>query len=71
MKMIDITTLNNFKIVPSIAVLQESNNALKLINESLNEKNDTLQKLVIISIIIIPVLSFVIYHNRQSKKQKP
>ena len=67
--MLDITTIQTFKIAPSIIVLQEANNSLKLVNESLSEKNDTLQKLLIVSLIIIPVLGFVIYKKQQLTKK--
>ena len=67
--MIDITTITTSKIPQSISVLQESINSLKIANETLSEKNDTLQKLLIVSLIIIPVLGFVIYKKQQLTKK--
>jgi hypothetical protein len=68
--MIDITTIQTFKIPPSIRALQESNGALKFANESLSERNDTLIKLLIISVIIIPILGFVLYQKKQITKKQ-
>jgi hypothetical protein len=72
--MLDITTITTAKIPQSISVLQESINSLKIANETLSVKNDTLQKLLIVSLIIIPLLGFVIYKkqltNYQNKKQQ-
>ena len=68
--MIDITTITTSKIPQSISVLQESINSLKIVNETLTEKNDTLQKLLIVSIIIIPILGFVIYQKKQITKNQ-
>ncbi len=67
--MLDITTIQTFKIPPSISVLQEANNSLKLVNETLSEKNDTLQKLIIVSLIIIPLLGFALYRKKQIIKK--
>lgn len=69
--MIDITTIQTFKIPPTIAVLKEVNETLILANETLIEKNDTLQKLLIVSLIIIPLLGFALYQKKQlTKKSK-
>jgi hypothetical protein len=43
---------------------------LILANETLIEKNDTLQKLLIVSLIIIPVLGFVMYKKQQLTKNQ-
>ena len=67
--MLDITTIQTFKIAPPILELQESINSIRLANESLSEKNDTLQKLLIVSLIIIPLLGFVLYRNQQQTKK--
>ena len=67
--MLDITQIQTFKIPPSITVLQEANNSLKLVNETLSEKNDTLQKLLIVSLIIIPLLGFALYRKQQQTKK--
>lgn len=69
MKMIDITTIQTFKIPPSIAVLQEVNETLILANETLIEKNDTLKKLLIVSLIVIPLLGFALYRKKQQTKK--
>lgn len=68
--MIDITTIQTFKVPPSINVLQEANTVLKIANETLYNRNETMQKLLILSAIVIPVLSFIIYKNHQSKNTK-
>ncbi len=68
--MIDITTITTAKIPQSISVLQESINSLKIANGTLTEKNYTLQKLLIGSIIIIPILGFVIYKKKQLTKNQ-
>lgn len=70
MKMIDITTIQTFKIPEKLSVLMEKNNAVKIVNETLTEKNDTLQKLLIVSIIIIPILGIVIYQKKQLTKNQ-
>jgi hypothetical protein len=67
--MIDILTLQTFQVSPSLKVLQEANNSLKIANNTLLEKNDTLQKLIIVSLIIIPLLGFVIYKKKQITKK--
>jgi hypothetical protein len=68
--MLDITGIQTFVVPEKLAVLVEKNATLKRINESLVEKNETLQKLVIVSLIIIPILGFILYQNHKSKKQK-
>jgi hypothetical protein len=69
--MIDILTIQTFQVSPTLKALQEANNSLKIANDSLLEKNDTLQKLIIVSLIIIPLLGFVIYRKKhQTKKSK-
>ena len=67
--MIDITTIQTFKIPPPILELQESINTIRLTNETLSEKNDTLQKLLIVSLIIIPLLGFALYRKKQLTKK--
>jgi hypothetical protein len=67
--MIDITTITTSKIPQSISVLQESINSLKIANDTLSEKNDTLQKLLIVSLIIIPILGFALYQKNQITKK--
>jgi hypothetical protein len=67
--MIDITTIQTFRVPPSIKVLQEANEALKLANDTLLEKNDTLQKLIIVSFIGLGLVLFVkILKNKKTKK---
>lgn len=73
MKLIDITTIQTFKIPPSVAVLKEANDTLILANEKLTIKNDTLKKLLIVSLIIIPILGIALYRKNKTsnnKKQK-
>lgn len=67
--MLDITTITTSKIPRSISVLQESITSLKIANEALSEKNDTLQKLLIVSLIIIPILGFALYQKKQITKK--
>jgi hypothetical protein len=67
--MIDILTIQTFQVSPSLKVLQEANNSLKIANNTLLEKNDTLQKLIIVSLIIIPLLGFVLYRKQQQTKK--
>lgn len=69
--MIDITTIQTFKIPPSIAVLKEVNETLILANETLIEKNDTLQKLLIVSLISLGLVVFVkIVKKRKQKNEQ-
>ena len=70
MKFIDITKIQAFPIPEELTVLLENNNTLKIANETLSDKNDTLQKLIIVSLIIIPVLGFVIYKKQQLTKNQ-
>jgi len=70
MKLIDITTIQTFKIPPTIAVLKEANEALILANESLSERNDTLKKLLIISLIITVFVGASYYRKTKLKNQK-
>lgn len=70
MKMIDITTIQTFNIPPTIAVLKETNEALILANESLSERNDTLKKLLIISIVITVIIGATYYRKTKLKNQK-
>ncbi len=67
--MLDITSITTTKIPRSITVLNESINSLKLSNEALLEKNDTLQKLLIVSLIILPILGFALYQKKQTHKK--
>jgi hypothetical protein len=67
--MLDITTITTNKIPRSISILKESINSIKLSNESLIEKNETLQKLLIVSLIIIPILGFSLYQKKQINKK--
>lgn len=69
MKYIEITKIQAFPIPEKLTVLVDNNNVLKIANKTLSEKNDTLQKLLIISLIIIPVLGFVIYQKKQIIKK--
>jgi hypothetical protein len=69
--MIDITTIQTFKIPPSIKALQEANDALKLANDTLLNKNDILKKLLIVSFIGVGLLVFVkIVKKRKQKNEK-
>lgn len=69
--MIDITTIQTFKIPPSIAVLKEVNETLILANETLIEKNDMLQKLLIVSLISLGLVVFVkIVKKRKQKNEQ-
>jgi hypothetical protein len=70
MKYIEITKIQAFPIPEKLTVLVDNNNVLKIANETLSEKNDTLQKLVIVSLIIIPILGFVIYQKNQLTKNQ-
>ena len=67
--MIDITSIQTFKVPPPILELQESINSIRLVNETLSEKNDNLQRLLIVSLIIIPLLGFVLYRKQQLTKK--
>jgi len=69
--MIDITTIQNFPVPPSIKALQEANDALKLANDTLLNKNDILKKLLIVSFIGVGLLVFVkIVKKRKQKNEK-
>jgi hypothetical protein len=68
--MLDITTITTSKIPRSISILHESINSLNLSNETLLEKNDKLQKLFIVSLIIIPLLGFALYQKKQLTKKQ-
>jgi hypothetical protein len=69
MKYIDITKIQAFPIPEELTVLLENNNVLKIANETLMKKNDNLQKLLIVSLIIIPLLGFVLYRKKQQTKK--
>jgi hypothetical protein len=69
MNYIEITKIQTFPIPEKLTVLVDNNNALKIANETLSEKNDTLQKLLIVSLIIIPLLGFVLYRKQQQTKK--
>ena len=69
MKFIDITKIQAFPIPEELSVLLENNNVLKIANETIMKKNDTLQKLLIVSLIIIPLLGFVLYRKKQQTKK--
>ena len=69
MKYIDITKIQTFPIPEKLTVLVENNNALKIANETLSEKNDTLKKLLIVSLIVIPLLGFALYRKKQQTKK--
>jgi hypothetical protein len=69
--MLDITTVQTFKIPPSIKVLQESNDALKLVNDSLTDKNDNLKKILIVTFIGVGLLVVVrLLKNRKTNKEQ-
>jgi hypothetical protein len=69
--MIDITTIQTFKIPPNIKALQEANDALKLANDSLYDKNDSLKKILIITFISVGLIAVVrILKNRKTKKKQ-
>jgi hypothetical protein len=70
MKLLDITKIQAFPIPEELAVLVENNNALKITNETLSEKNDTLRKLLIVSLIILPLLGFALYKKKQQTKKR-
>ena len=66
--MLDITKIQTVKIPPSITVLQEANNTLLLRNSSLLDKNDRLQKIVIVSVITIGLLTAIVLLKKQNNK---
>ena len=69
--MIDITTIQTFKIPPSFSALQEANDALKLANDTLNHKNDNLKKILIVTFIGVGLLVVVrLLKNRKIKKEQ-
>lgn len=68
--MLDFTTIQTFKIPPTIAVLKETNEALILANESLSEKTDTLKKLLIISLVVTVIIGASYYRKTKLKNQK-
>jgi|GEM_PF-2823684 hypothetical protein len=45
--MIDITTIQTFKVSPTLKLLQETNNSLKISNEVLSIKNERLKNTLI------------------------
>jgi hypothetical protein len=67
--MIDITTIQTFRVPPSIKALQEANDALKLSNDSLNDKNDNLKKILILTFIGLG-LSVVVRFLKNQKTNK-
>jgi len=68
--MIDITTIQTFRVPPSIKALQEANEVLKLAKDSLTSKNELLQKILIVSFISLGLLVFVkILKTNQEQKQ--
>lgn len=73
MKYIDITKIQTFPIPEKLTVLVENNNALKIANETLSEKNDTLKKLLIVSCIslgLVLYLKIVKKRKTNNKKQQ-
>ena len=69
--MIDITTIQTFRVPPSIKALQEANDALKLGNDSLTDKNDTLKKILIVTLISLGLVVFVkIVKKRKQKNEQ-
>lgn len=67
--MIDITTIQNFPVPPSIIALQEANEALKLAKDTLIHKNENLQKIVIVSVITIGLITTILILKNTKKKQ--
>lgn len=68
--MIDITTIQTFRVPPSIKALQEANDALKLAKDSLTDKNELLQKILIITFISVGLLVFVkLLKTNEEQKQ--
>ena len=57
--MIDITTIQTFKIPPSIVELQKANLHLTEANQKLLDKNDTLKKILIVLLISIGIVALV------------
>jgi hypothetical protein len=57
--MIDITTIQTFKIPPSIVELQEANLHLTKTNQQLFDKNDTIKKVLIVLLISIGLVAVV------------
>jgi hypothetical protein len=69
--MIDITTIQTFRVPPSIKALQEANDALKLANDTLNDKNDNLKKILIVTFIGVGLLVVVrLLKNRKTNKEQ-
>ena len=68
--MLDITTIQNFRIPPSIKTLQEANNALKLVNDSLTDKNETLNKIFIVTFIGVGLLMYVKIVKKRTQKNE-
>ena len=68
--MLDITTIQNFRIPPSIKTLQEANNALKLVNDSLTDKNETLNKIFIVTFIGVGLVVFVKIVKKRTQKNE-
>lgn len=68
--MIDITTIQTFRVPPSIKALQEANDALKLAKDSLTDKNELLQKILIVTFISVGLLVFVkLLKTNEEQKQ--
>lgn len=69
--MIDITTIQTFRVPPSIKALQEVNDALKLVNNSLIYKNDNLKKILIVTFFGVGLLVVVrLIKKRQQKNEQ-
>ncbi len=67
--MLDITKIQTVKIPPSVTVLQEANNTLLLRNSSLLDKNERLQKIVIISVISIGLYTAILILKNIKREQ--
>ena len=67
--MLDITKIQTVKIPPSITVLQEANNSLLLRNSSLLDKNERLQKIVIVSVITIGLYTAILILKNIKREQ--
>jgi hypothetical protein len=68
--MIDITTIQTFRVPPSIRALQDANNTLKLANDTLSDKNEMLKKFLTVTFIGVGLFLLVTLLKKSNKKEK-
>jgi hypothetical protein len=68
--MIDITTIETFRVPPSIQALQDANNTLKSANDTLSDKNEMLKKILTATFIGVGLFLLVTLLKKSNKKDR-